>query len=113
MEIEALKEKMRATFQMSDLGPLSFYLGIEVHRDSSVISLRQTAYAKRIMELGGLTGCNPAHIPMEERLKLSLESTEEEVDATQYRRIVGSLCYLFFDRNGRGIPYLYFCISIE
>jgi hypothetical protein len=31
---------------------------------------------------------------MEERLRLSQESTEEEVDATQYRRIVGSLRYL-------------------
>ena len=31
-EVAAFKEKMKATFQMSDLGPLSFYLGIEVHR---------------------------------------------------------------------------------
>jgi hypothetical protein len=98
VEIEAFKEKMRATFQMSDLGPLSFYLGIEVHQDSSGTSLRQTAYAKRIVELGGLTDCNPAHTPMEERLRLSRESTEEEVDATQYRRIVGSLRYLVHTR---------------
>jgi hypothetical protein len=41
---------------MSDLGLLSFYLGIEVHQDSSGISLLQTAYAKCIVELGGLTG---------------------------------------------------------
>jgi hypothetical protein len=92
-EIKAFKAEMKATFHMSDLGPLS-YLGIEVHQDSSGISLRQTAYAKHIVELGGLTDCNPAHTPMEERLKLSRESTAEEVDTTQYRRIVGSLCYL-------------------
>ncbi|XP_066324173.1 uncharacterized mitochondrial protein AtMg00810-like [Miscanthus floridulus] len=72
---------------MSDLGLLSFYLGIEVHQDSSGISLRQTAYAKRIVELGGLTGCNLAHTPMEERLKLSSDSTAKEVDATRYQRI--------------------------
>ena len=78
---------------MSDLGLLSFYLGIEVHQDSSDISLRQTAYAKRIVELGGLTGYNPAHTPMEERLKLSHNSTAKEVDATWYRHIVGNLCY--------------------
>ena len=29
-EVVAFKEEMKATFQMSDLGPLSFYLGIEV-----------------------------------------------------------------------------------
>jgi hypothetical protein len=48
---------MKATFQMSDLGLLS-YLGIEVHQHSSGISLRQAAYTKRIVELGGLTSCN-------------------------------------------------------
>jgi hypothetical protein len=81
-EVATFKEEMKATFQMSDLGLLSFYLGIEVHQDDSVITLRQTAYAKRIVELAGLTDCNPALTPM------------EEVDATQYRRLVGSLRYL-------------------
>ena len=46
---------------MSDLGPLSFYLEIEVHQDDSGITLRQTAYAKRVVELAGLTDCNLAH----------------------------------------------------
>jgi hypothetical protein len=41
-----------------------------------------------------LTDCNPALTQMEERLKLSHDSTTEEVDATQYRRLVGSLHYL-------------------
>jgi hypothetical protein len=57
-------------------------------------TLRQTAYAKRVVELVGLTDCNPALTPMEESLKLSHDSTTEEVDATQYRRLVGSLRYL-------------------
>ena len=97
-EVAAFKEEMKATFQMSDLGHLSFYLGIEVHQGDSGITLRQTAYAKRIVELAGLTDCNPALTPMEERLKLSRDSTTEEVDATQYRRLVGSLRYLVHTR---------------
>jgi hypothetical protein len=48
-EVAAFKEEMKATFQMSDLGPLSFYLGRL--RDHA----RQTAYAKRVVELAGLT----------------------------------------------------------
>jgi hypothetical protein len=83
---------------MSDLGPLSFYLGIEVHQDDSEITLRQTAYIKHVIELAGLTDCNPAFTPMEEKLKLSRDSTTEEVDATQYRRLVGSLRYLTHTR---------------
>jgi hypothetical protein len=31
-KVTALKEEMKVTFQMSDLGLLSFYLGIEVHQ---------------------------------------------------------------------------------
>jgi hypothetical protein len=50
-EVAAFKEEMKATFQMSDLGHLSFYLGIEVHQGDSGITLLQTAYAKRIVEL--------------------------------------------------------------
>jgi hypothetical protein len=83
---------------MSDLGPLSFYLGIEVHQDNSGITLRQTAYAKRVIELAGLIDYNPALTSMKERLKLSRDSTTEEVDATQYRRLVGSLRYLAHTR---------------
>jgi len=90
-EVEAFKEEMKAAFQMSNLGLLSFYLGIEVHQDNSGISFRQTTYAKRIVELGGLTECNPSLTPMEERVKLSRDSIAEEVDATEYRRLVGSL----------------------
>src|SRR3954469_16813332 len=97
-EVAAFKEEMKAAFQMSDLGLLSFYLGIEVHQDASGITLRQTAYAKRVVELAGLTDCHPALSPMEERLKLSRNSTTEEVDATQYRRLVGSLRYLSHTR---------------
>jgi hypothetical protein len=82
-KVATFKEEMKATFQMSDLGPLSFYLGIEMHQGDSGIILRQTAYS-----------CNPALTPMEERLKLSRDSITEEVDATQYQHLVGSLRYL-------------------
>ena len=69
-----------------------------MHQDDSGITLRQTAYAKRVVELAGLTDCNPALTPMEERVKLSRDSTAEEVDAMQYRRLVGSLRYLAHTR---------------
>ena len=97
-KVAAFKKEMKATFQMSDLGHLFFYLGIEVHQSDSRITLRQTAYTKRIVALAGLTNCNPALTPMEERLKLGRDSTMKEVDATQYRHLVGSLRYLVHTR---------------
>jgi hypothetical protein len=92
-KVEVFKAQMKKAFDISDLGLLCFYLGIQERQDASGITLRQTHYAKRILELGGMTGCNPAHTPME-KLKLSRESTAEEVDPTHYRRLIGSLRYL-------------------
>ena len=89
---------MKKAFNVSDLGLLCFYLSVEVRQDTGRIALRQTHYAKRILELGGMTGCNLAHTPMEEKLKLSQESTAEEADPTYYRRRIGSLCYLVHTR---------------
>jgi hypothetical protein len=60
--------------------------------------LRQIAYAKHVVELARLTDCNPALILMEERLNLSSDNTMEEVDATQYRCLMGSLRYLAYTR---------------
>jgi hypothetical protein len=40
-EVARFKEEMKATFQMSDLELLSFYLGIEVHQGDSGVTLRQ------------------------------------------------------------------------
>jgi hypothetical protein len=96
--VESFKDEMKTKFEMSDLGLLSFYLGIEVQQHAEGISLCQAHYASRILQLGGMEGCNSAHTPMEERLRLSRESTAEEVDATEYRRIVGSLRYLVHTR---------------
>jgi hypothetical protein len=56
--------------------------------------LRQAHYAKKILEMAGMTDCKAAATPMEERLRMSCDSTAEEVDATLYRRIVRSLRYL-------------------
>jgi hypothetical protein len=97
-EVDKFNALMKEKFDMSDLGLLCFYLGVEVRQDASGINLCQAHYAKRILELGEMVGCNPAHTPMEEKLRLSHESKAEEVDSTHYRRLVGSLRYLVHTR---------------
>jgi len=105
-KVVEFKAAMKQRFDMSDLGLLSFYLGIEVRQSASGISLSQAHYAKRILKLGDMVGCNSVHTPMEEKLKLSRESEAEEVNVTHYRRLVGSLRYLVHTR-----PDLVFAIS--
>jgi hypothetical protein len=92
--VRSFKEEMVAAFKMSNLDLLHYYLGIEVKQSASGISLSQCAYAMKILERSGMTGCNPCHVPMETRLKLSKQSTQPLVDATAYQSIIGSLRYL-------------------
>jgi hypothetical protein len=97
-DITTFKEEMKAKFQMSDLGLLHYYLGLEVTQSEAGITICQGAYAAKILETAGLTGCNASHTPMEPRLKLSKQSTAPAVDPTKYRSIVGSLRYLVNSR---------------
>ena len=89
--ITRFKLQMQDKFSRSNLGRLSYYLGIEVHQGDSAITLKQAAYAAKLVEKAGLAGCNPVHIPMEARLKLSKESPNAPADTKLYRSIVGSL----------------------
>lgn len=79
---------------MSDLGLLSYYLGLEVHQSANSITLCQPAYVEKILEKAGMVDCNPCSVPMEPWLKLSKVSNNPLVDATLYRSIVGSLSYV-------------------
>src|SRR5437762_568741 len=69
-EIERFKLEMKNQFNMSDLGLLTFYLGIEVKQDGGGISLSQAAYAKKILSSSGMDRCNSCHVPIEPRFKL-------------------------------------------
>jgi hypothetical protein len=97
-DIGAFKEELRRLFRMSDLGLLSYYLGIEVKQGRNTITPGQAPYVKKLLEKVGMTACKPISTPMEVRLKLSTKSTTPEVDATMYRSLVGSLRYLVHTR---------------
>jgi hypothetical protein len=92
--VNKFKRQMMNTFRMSDLGLLSYYLGLEVSQGPAGITLRQTAYAAKILEKASMTGCNASATPMEPKLKLLKEGDTPSVDATEYRSIIGSRRYL-------------------
>jgi hypothetical protein len=97
-DIDLFKKEMKATFKMSDLGLLHYYLGLEVTQTEEGITICQRAYAAKILESAGLTGCNPSDTPMESRLKLSKYSSAPAVDARKFENIVGALRYLVNSR---------------
>ena len=92
------KKDMAAKFDMTDLGKLSYYLGIEVTQRKGSIVLSQEKYAARIIKEAGMKGCNSTQIPMDEGLKLGKADEEKGVDEREYRRNIGCLRYLIHTR---------------
>ena len=82
---------MSKNFEMSDLGKLTYYLGIEVKQEETKITIKQGAYAQIILKEAGLLDCNPTHVPMDPGMKLSKSEEEQEIDPTKYRKLVGCL----------------------
>lgn len=97
-EIKVFKQQMKNEFEMSDLGLLSYYLGIEVHQKRDCVTLRQSAYAWKVLLQFGMADYNMTKCPMEPKLHLRKDSEGTVVDPTEFRRVVGCLRYLAHTR---------------
>ena len=92
--IEEFKGTMRREFEMTDLGLMKFFLGLEVRQEKMSTFVSQETYAKEILKKYKMENCNPISIPMKPGAKLSKFDGGECVDASRYRSLVGSLRYL-------------------
>ena len=92
------KVEMEAKFEMSDLGRLTYYLGIEVMQHDDGITLRQERYASEILSEAGMDECNSTCVPMDMNLKLSRSTEEKSIEEKRYRRTIGCPRYLIHTR---------------
>jgi histone deacetylase 1/2 len=97
---DRLLRQLNTPFALKDLGPLHYFLGVEVQHDSGGLLLSQRKYASELLRRAGLLKSSPMSTPMTSTEKLSsldgtLLSTEE---ATRYRSLVGGLQYLTMTR---------------
>jgi hypothetical protein len=79
---------------MSDLGSLSYFLGIEVDRTEDGYYLSQRQYTKDLISRSGLTDTRAATTPMELYLHLCPSDGTPLEDPSRYRHLVGNLIYL-------------------
>ncbi|GFZ21735.1 hypothetical protein Acr_29g0008970 [Actinidia rufa] len=105
--IVEVKCGLRKAFDIKDLGPLRYFLGIEVTRSRHGISLFQRKYYLDLLRDRDMLGCRPASTPTVPNLKISAESGELLPDPSIYQRLVGCLIYLTNTR-----PDLTFAVSI-
>uniref|UniRef100_A0A2N9HAP9 CCHC-type domain-containing protein n=1 Tax=Fagus sylvatica TaxID=28930 RepID=A0A2N9HAP9_FAGSY len=106
-QIETFKHALSTNFKTKDLGPLKYFLGLEVARSHKGIFLNQRKYALDILNDSGQLGARIAPFPMEQNLKLTNQDGDLLPDPSAYRRLVGRLIYLTITR-----PDIVFAVNI-
>nr|GEW41237.1 ribonuclease H-like domain, reverse transcriptase, RNA-dependent DNA polymerase [Tanacetum cinerariifolium] len=97
-EIDNFKAQMEEKIEMSNLGLLAYYLGIEVTQNNGDISIKQSTYASKILKEAGMIDYNETLIPMDPGTRLTKITEGTMVNSTEYRSLIGCLRYLLHTR---------------
>ena len=96
--IEYFKAVMDSEFEITDLGLIKFFLGIEVQQSESGIFISQSKYASGVLKRLNMSNCNTSPTPVITGLKLSKDDEGSTVDPMLFKRLAGSLMYLTVTR---------------
>lgn len=89
---------MKTKFEMSMLGELSYFLGLQISQQEKGIFISQTKYVKDMLKKFQMEDNKPVSTPMVIGCKLSKLDESPEVEQTLYRSMIGSLLYLTTSR---------------
>jgi len=85
-------------FEMSMMGELSFFLGLQIKQSKEGIFLCQSKYCKDILKKFEMESCKGATTPMSTNYYLSADEAGTTMDQTKYRGLIGSLLHLTASR---------------
>ncbi|GJZ20224.1 putative ribonuclease H-like domain-containing protein [Tanacetum coccineum] len=92
------KKLMHDKFQMSSMGELNFFLGLQVKQREDGIFISQDKYVAKILRKFGFTDVRTASTPIDTEKPLLKDSDGDDVDVHLYRSMIGSLMYLTSSR---------------
>eukprot|EP00253_Pinus_taeda_P025002 PITA_25002 len=85
---------MQKEFEMSLLGELTYFLGLQVQQNKDGIFLSQTKYLKQILKKYGMEDSKPVCSPMVTGSSLSANDDSTTAHQPTYRSMIGNLLYL-------------------
>jgi hypothetical protein len=89
---------MQSEFEMSLLGELSFFLGLQIRQSNQGIFIFQTKYIREMLKRFGMEDCKPIITPMQASCKLSKDDDSKSTDQRQYRSMIDRLLYVTASR---------------
>nr|GEU69458.1 uncharacterized mitochondrial protein AtMg00810-like [Tanacetum cinerariifolium] len=89
---------MHERFQMSAMGELNFFLGLQVLQKEDGIFLSQDKYVGDILKKFGYSDVRSANTPMDKENPWGKDGSGKDVDLHLYRSMIGSLMYLIASR---------------
>ncbi|GJU68126.1 putative ribonuclease H-like domain-containing protein [Tanacetum coccineum] len=92
------EKMMHKKFQMSSMGELTFFLGLQVTQKDDGIFISQDKYVDEILKKFGFSTVKTASTPMETSKPLLKDAEAKDVDVHLYRSMIGSLMYLTASR---------------
>lgn len=92
-DIESTAKCLNKYFQLSDLGNLKHYLGIQVERQGNIISIFQEQYIERMLIDFGLEDAKPSKIPLDPGY-LKTRKEDPMPDSGRYQQLIGALLYV-------------------
>jgi len=95
---EDFVKPMQGEFEMSMMGELSFFLGLQIKQSKESIFLCQSKYCNDILKKFEMESCKATITPMSTNCYLSVDEAGTAVDQTKYRGLIGSLLYLIASR---------------
>ncbi|GKA16679.1 putative ribonuclease H-like domain-containing protein [Tanacetum coccineum] len=92
------EQMMHKRFQMSSMGELTFFLGLQVKQKDDGIFISQDKYVADILKKFDFATVKTASTPIETNKALLKDEEAEDVDVHLYRSMIGSLMYLTASR---------------
>ena len=89
--IDHLVSRLAAVFDLKDLGPLTYFLGLQIEYTSLDLFIHQSKYALDLLTKFNMLDCKPCLTPCSPTAHVSSQTSPLLLDPTVFRSMVGGL----------------------